>query len=282
MSEDLLSEWEKWKVSLKDLESLEIPRSLWLKGPPSVSCDESDLQVEQSEYVLIQPEQDKEVRPVVKACKTMVSQQLGTERFSRFSSWKRLVCAISKLRQIYIKYHREKHSVIDRSPVELYKFTEKFILKEVQKELYPKEVICLKNKQSLPKDSSILSLSPMLDDDGLLRVGGRLNRGNLSKTNTNYECFGHIDMREMYRSQWKKWKQQYLQNQQSRTKWCEERNNLKQGDIVLLKNNDLVRNQWSVGVILETFQAKMEESEKCLSVSQRTITLVHTPVQSKN
>ncbi|CAG2193131.1 unnamed protein product [Mytilus edulis] len=479
-----------------------------VKGPPSVSCDESDLQVEQSEYVLIQPEQDKEVRPVVKACKTMVSQQLGTERFSRFSSWKRLVCAISKLRQIYIKYHHEKHSVIDRSPVELYKFTEKFILKEVQKELYPKEVICLKNKQSLPKDSSILSLSPMLDDDGLLRVDGRLNRGNLSvseqnpiivsgkhhistllvrhyhekthhqgrhitegtvrsagywitggkrliysilhncvvckklrgktehqimsdlpvdrvipcppftyvgvdnfgpwsistrrtrggqanskplaimfsclasrgihievveeltsssfinalrrfialrgqvkefrsdrgtnfigatkelnmniinvedklvqkflldngtswkfnaphsshmagkvcaivnarpivavstdpeaptvlspsslitqKTNTNYECFGHIDMREMYRSQWKlvqilandfwtKWKQQYLQNQQSRTKWCEERNNLKQGDIVLLKDNDLVRNQWSVGVILETFPSE--------------------------
>ncbi|VDI33950.1 Hypothetical predicted protein [Mytilus galloprovincialis] len=87
------------------------------------------------------------------------------------------------------------------------------------------------------------------------------------KTNTNYECFSHIDMREMYRSQWKlvqilandfwtKWKQQYLQNQQARSKWCEERNNLKQGDIVLLKDIDLVRNQWSVGVILETFPSE--------------------------
>lgn len=87
------------------------------------------------------------------------------------------------------------------------------------------------------------------------------------KTNENYECFDHIDVREMYRSQWKlvqilannfwtKWKQQYLQNQQSRTKWCEERNNLKQGDIVLLKDNDLARNQWAVGVIQETFPSE--------------------------
>ena len=43
-----------------------------------------------------------------------------------------------------------------------------------QKWSFSKELETLKKEQELPKQSSILHLHPLLDKDGLLRVGGRL------------------------------------------------------------------------------------------------------------
>lgn len=48
------------------------------------------------------------------------------------------------------------------------------IIKETQKQFYQKEINALHAGRPLPRDSTILALSPYLDD-GLLRVGGRIN-----------------------------------------------------------------------------------------------------------
>lgn len=56
---------------------------------------------------------------------------------------------------------------------------EKIILKEVQRKAYAKETICPREHRRLDKNSHILTLDPYLDEEGLLRVGGRLSRGKL-------------------------------------------------------------------------------------------------------
>ncbi|XP_011884105.1 PREDICTED: uncharacterized protein LOC105571249 [Vollenhovia emeryi] len=52
-------------------------------------------------------------------------------------------------------------------------------LKRIQAELFPKEINSLANKRPLSSRSSLLSLSPFLDNDGVLRVGGRLSQAPL-------------------------------------------------------------------------------------------------------
>lgn len=52
----------------------------------------------------------------------------------------------------------------------------KFWIKKIQSELFPDEIKALVKKQNLSSSSAILSLSPFIDQDGVLRVGGRLSK----------------------------------------------------------------------------------------------------------
>ena len=51
---------------------------------------------------------------------------------------------------------------------------------------------------------------------------------------------------------WTRWRKEYLHTLQARTKWTSPRWNLQAGDIVLVKDDNLPRNQWHLGRVLET------------------------------
>ncbi|KAM4588914.1 uncharacterized protein PAE49_003301 [Odontesthes bonariensis] len=51
---------------------------------------------------------------------------------------------------------------------------------------------------------------------------------------------------------WKRWRRDYLSTLQGRRKWTEERPSVRAGDIVLLKDSQAHRNEWPVGVIVNT------------------------------
>ena len=52
---------------------------------------------------------------------------------------------------------------------------------------------------------------------------------------------------------WKRWRREYLSTIQARQKWKEVKRNVQVNDIVLLKEQDLKRNQWPLGRVVETF-----------------------------
>ncbi|XP_016522520.1 uncharacterized protein LOC107834976 [Poecilia formosa] len=52
---------------------------------------------------------------------------------------------------------------------------------------------------------------------------------------------------------WAKWKREYLHTLQFRQKWQDKRPSLKDGDIVLLKDIQVKRNEWPMGVISKIF-----------------------------
>lgn len=75
---------------------------------------------------------------------------------------------------------------------------------------------------------------------------------------------GNMDLKDLYSKQWRqvqslaetfwrRWKQEYLETLQIRKKWKSERPNLQVGDVVLLKDTQVKRNEWPTGVIVETF-----------------------------
>lgn len=47
-------------------------------------------------------------------------------------------------------------------------------------ETYSNEIVCLQHNKQLHKDSSLISLAPILDSNGLLRLGGRLKNAKLT------------------------------------------------------------------------------------------------------
>ncbi|VDI06964.1 Hypothetical predicted protein [Mytilus galloprovincialis] len=52
---------------------------------------------------------------------------------------------------------------------------------------------------------------------------------------------------------WSRWRKEFLSNIQSRQKWIAPKRNLSVGDIVMIKDDNLVRNMWRLGRICKTF-----------------------------
>ncbi|XP_062581170.1 uncharacterized protein LOC134242973 [Saccostrea cucullata] len=125
-------------VATSSIDASQLEDSAWLRG--QVETPEITTK---SEFELVNPEHDIEVRPEVTSCK----QEEDTEdcpktsnrfsdHFSRFSSWNRL-------RQLYGR--NEVHERVRQNSTQQY---------------HP------------------ISLSPVLDSEGVLRVSGRLNKVN--------------------------------------------------------------------------------------------------------
>ena len=54
---------------------------------------------------------------------------------------------------------------------------------------------------------------------------------------------------------WIRWRREYLQNIQTRTKWEEPKRNLHAGDVVLVKEEGAYRNDWPIGRVTEAIRS---------------------------
>ena len=75
---------------------------------------------------------------------------------------------------------------------------------------------------------------------------------------------GEFTDKDLFKSQWRqvqslaskfwtRWKREYLPTLQSRTKWTETHRNLQEGDLVLLKDKQVVRNEWPLARVTSAF-----------------------------
>ncbi|CAC5382855.1 unnamed protein product [Mytilus coruscus] len=87
------------------------------------------------------------------------------------------------------------------------------------------------------------------------------------KVSDNIEDFSHLNMRDVYTNQWKfvqvladkfwtRWRQEYLQSLQTRRKWQHIKQNIQVGDVVLLKDYELHRNNWLIGLVERVFPGR--------------------------
>ena len=89
---------------------------------------------------------------------------------------------------------------------------------------------------------------------------------------------------------WNRWKREFLQSLQERQKWTKRRRNLEADDIVIVKDEQLPRNQWCLGRVKEAFvdadglvrKVKLEISDRDLDQNGRRtkkLTVLERPVQ---
>ncbi|XP_056017478.1 uncharacterized protein LOC130053872 [Ostrea edulis] len=167
-------------IATRSIAATDITQCAWIQGPMFLH-DISSAVTSAIDYQLIDPSSDIEVRPLINASKTTCASQntLGVHRFERFSDLYALLRAIAHLKRLakYFSNSLEQSKPFGSTLTshELLE-AEIFVLKEVQWSCFSKEISALKEGRNIPKSSAILPLTPILDDNGILRVGGRLKR----------------------------------------------------------------------------------------------------------
>lgn len=138
----------------------ELSTSNWLKGPDflwqrEITMNDADIEVDP---------QDKEIKSATVHTTQGAKFTTFEERIRRFSSLRRAVTAVAR---IVMCCARKRGKEI--SDVEAKKRAEQNIVKCIQRESF--DVSDLKSKSS-----PLSQLDPFLDEDGLLRVGGRIKK----------------------------------------------------------------------------------------------------------
>lgn len=96
---------------------------------------------------------------------------------NRFSQWRRLIRSTAYVRK-FIDMCKRKSSIKQIQPCEEQRAICLW-LKAVQNEQFPEDYTVLMNRGELKPSSKLKSLAPLLDNEGIMRVGGRLNMANV-------------------------------------------------------------------------------------------------------
>ncbi|XP_017797015.1 PREDICTED: uncharacterized protein LOC108578238, partial [Habropoda laboriosa] len=142
--------------------------SLWLNGPTWLADIPARWPVKPLPYIVI-PEQ----RPSINLLASR--EELDLQRFSSFKTLQRVIAYC-------IRFHRNTTNKVkitgQITTAELLK-AHQVIIKYLQKRSFAKELETLRKFKTVKKDSAIFSLSPFIDSEGILRVGGRLQYSDL-------------------------------------------------------------------------------------------------------
>ncbi|XP_041418746.1 uncharacterized protein LOC121393682 [Xenopus laevis] len=168
---------------------------MWFTGPPFLSHSHH-LKLETETFTLVDPAQDTEIRPQVTTLSTTSKgKELGSERFCRFSSWNTLTRALARLIHVAHLFKQKRESQLDHCKgwhlckelnlVHDFKKARTVIIQNVQKETFAKEIQSILEKEGMPNDSPLRALDPFIDENGLLRVGGRLRNADLGPEERN-------------------------------------------------------------------------------------------------
>ena len=122
---------------------------------------------------------------------------------------------------------------------------------------YLKEVENILNWRPLTSNSDDPQDFSCLSPHSLLSMGiipSSVPQYKPLKKDTYRRCWGTVQL--MADEFWKRWILFYLPTLQKRSKWFDVQRNLKVGDLVLLIDNNALRNQWSRGRVTKVFPNK--------------------------
>ena len=153
---------------------------LWLYGPDELK--KRFLEENVFEHIAVDAN-DPEIRKV----KVLVTQTLNQfedpleDLYERLSSWSK----IKRVVAIVVHVCKKRHWSMTKMQVEDVQRAEKIILMKQQKRFLADEIKGCKKKISGFK-STLRDLDPFIDHDGLLKVGGRLNKAALDVHHNPY------------------------------------------------------------------------------------------------
>ncbi|XP_029161043.1 uncharacterized protein LOC114932808 [Nylanderia fulva] len=151
-----------------------IKNPLWWYGPSWLFCEPQEWPSVDSSDSL--PTSDLEARSVVTHVTNVSEWDLST----RYSDWSKLL-KITALILRFVKLTRRQLPCTELLyTTRLMTEAKTFWIKVIQSSLYATELHLLRAEQRLPRSSSLLSLDPFIDDDGIIRMGGRLMHAPLT------------------------------------------------------------------------------------------------------
>ncbi|KAK7913154.1 hypothetical protein WMY93_013365 [Mugilogobius chulae] len=168
----------------RSVTATQLSSTTWLQGPafllkPSVQLPPPDS------FELVDPALDTEIRPLVTTNLTQIAKLTSPTFLERFSKYSTLIRAVACLIHIARSFSHSNQTSSCRGwhlcqPTEEELTKAKIcIIKSVQVECYKEEIKCIQQETKIPPSSSLWKLHPILDSDGLLRVGGRIAQSEL-------------------------------------------------------------------------------------------------------
>ncbi|XP_033755752.1 uncharacterized protein LOC117338505 [Pecten maximus] len=184
------SECNPADVATRGLDALLLPDSSWILGPDIKHRTSPDG------YDLIDPDHDLEIRPEVNCLKMEQSEDMidvpekkvkqtdcgkvpegFSKRFTRFSNWKRLVRVVARIKFLAAHIRKDRERLPDRfDEPEFLQESERAIIAVAQQDAFSSEFQRIHAGKEIPHSSSLKTLTPVIGTDGLLHVGGRLNK----------------------------------------------------------------------------------------------------------
>lgn len=152
----------------------ELLSSSWLTGPQFLW--ERELVFPKDEIPEIS-NRDPEVRTATVFDTSIVACSSLVDRLLKFSSWTSAVRAVARLLR-RVKGSKEIH----QSTVTERELAKRCIIKNLQETVFKNELKLLKGNHSLPMQSKLYKLDPILDQEGILRLGGRLSNSLLDES----------------------------------------------------------------------------------------------------
>ena len=154
-----------------------LQHSLWWDGPDWLHQDP----------ILVPDQPPRKTPPALKAktvLLTAVQRDFGLRFEERTDNYYLIISLVAWWRRFYSRLKNGRPVPDNRgkqlTPRELEE-AEHWLLKKSQQRCFAKEVQSLQAQQNIAPTSRLRTLTPELDSEGLLRVGGRLSRSNLSR-----------------------------------------------------------------------------------------------------
>ena len=143
-------------------------------------------------------ESDPEVKTVVSVNTASIAHDISSHLEERISHWEEMRKVVAWIlllkKKLLWKTKKRRGEPVDKECndvtsiyVELIQEASNGIIKLVQAKHFKEEVEKLKHKKNVAKTSSLATYDPYIDQNGILRVGGRVRRSNL-----NEECIHPI------------------------------------------------------------------------------------------
>lgn len=168
-----------------------VSSSRWLQGPEFLWKD-VDLESKRGPAIIdeeVQKKMKHEMRKATAFASTVKENDyklskasFDCSRLKRFSSWFKAKRAVANC-MLYQSKLDAKRRKLDTFPNQLYvshfQKAETVILKGLQQEHFAEEMHCLNKGKELKQTSTIYRLNPFIDENGILRVGGRLCKSHL-------------------------------------------------------------------------------------------------------
>ena len=141
------------------------------------------------EFATDDPELRKETKSFAAGVKQEDIIRYLKERISNWSKFKRITALLLCHKRKLLQHIRSKQGWKGADNIncnnrlfnlEELKGAEKEVIKSVQQRHFKEEIMALHNGNSLTSSSKIVHLDPFLDQDGILKVGGRIGKCDVS------------------------------------------------------------------------------------------------------
>ncbi|XP_017485652.1 PREDICTED: uncharacterized protein LOC108374191 [Rhagoletis zephyria] len=144
--------------------------SIWVKGPDFLYSDE-DMWPKEPLHLY----SDHCAKEESKKCMLVTANKaVHIIEVHKFSSYLRLLRVTAWVKRFVGNLQDKQHQRGELTAKELNK-ADIYICRQVQLEIYHEEISILQNKKCLPKSSALYQLTPKLDEDGVLRINGRID-----------------------------------------------------------------------------------------------------------